>query len=233
MFTWLNLRIRRHGVSTVWRFLHKEGSISPTTGKRVLEAIESLGYSKERKGKKNTELKLVGTVIPDVENPFFSGIVKSLEFFLFRYEFSLLLCNTENNPDLEDDFVKYLGQSGVKGLILIPSKSERRKTELPLDIPVVLLDRTIKGLKTHVVAVNNYQGGRIAVSYLIKKGRKRIAFLGERCDVFGILRVSPVMKKSEIPEGEVIEDLFSGSLSEREVAQEYFPVRPVGKGYIP
>lgn len=170
-------------VSTVWRVLHRQGTLSPATERRVLEAIESLGYQQKGRSKKSAELKVVGAIIPDVENPFFSGIVKSLEFFLFRYGFFLLLCNTENNPDLEEAFVEYLGRDRIGGLILIPSRSEKRRIKFPSNTPVVFLDRAIKGSNVPVVAVNHYQGSRTAVSYLLRKGRKRIAFLGGKPDV--------------------------------------------------
>ncbi|MGQ9623150.1 MAG: LacI family DNA-binding transcriptional regulator [Candidatus Caldatribacteriaceae bacterium] len=170
-------------VSTVSKFLSGKGSFSPHTEERIRQAIEALGFQKEPARGKNSRLKVVGVIIPDIENPFFSSVVKALELLLFRYGYFLLLCNTENNAHLEEQFIHYLSRSGARGILLVPATSEKRSKSLGLNIPVLLFDRTIQEANFPTVMTNHYQGARIAVSYLIQKGRRHIAFIGGRKDV--------------------------------------------------
>lgn len=170
-------------VSTVSKFLNGKEAVSPQTRERIQQAMVALGYERYQNRRKKSDLKMVGVIIPDVENPFFSSLVKSLEFLLFRYGYFLILCNTENNPELEENFVYYLSRIKVKGVILVPSSSTQRSNLKIQSIPLLLLDRSLYGLELPRVTVNHYRGGRIATSYLIQRGRKRIAFLGGRKDL--------------------------------------------------
>jgi DNA-binding LacI/PurR family transcriptional regulator len=170
-------------IATVSKFLSGKGSVSPAAEERIRQAIESLGLKAENIPRRKNSLKAIGVVIPDIENPFFSSMVKSLELLLFRYGFFLLLCNTENDVGLEEHFIHYLNKSGVKGIFLVPASSTRRAQSLSSSVPVVLLDRGVQSADLPLVATNHYQGARIAVSYLLQKGRQRIAFVGGRRDV--------------------------------------------------
>lgn len=170
-------------ISTVSKFLNGKGSLSACTEERIRQALESLGFQGIPVRKQKSKLKVVGVVIPDIENPFFSSVTKTLELLLFRYGYFLLLCNTENSADLERQFVSYLGRSGVRGILLVPATSEKRFDAFERNIPVLLLDRTIRGTNLPFVMTNHYQGARIAVSYLVQKGRRRIAFIGGRKDI--------------------------------------------------
>lgn len=170
-------------ISTVSKFLNGKGSFSPHTEERIRKAIELLGFKGSSTQSKSSKLKVIGVIIPDIENPFFSSVTKVLELLLFRYGYFLLLCNTENNVYLEDQFIHYLSRSGVKGVLLVPATSEQHSKPLASTVPILLFDRTIRGADLPVVATNHYQGARTAVSYLIQKGRKRIAFIGGRKDI--------------------------------------------------
>ncbi len=170
-------------ISTVSKFLNGKGSFSPHTEERIRQAMELLGFKGNSTQHKSTGLKVIGVVIPDIENPFFSSITKVFELLLFRYGYFLLLCNTENNVHLEEQFIHYLSRSGARGILLVPATSEQRSRPLVSGIPMLLFDRTIRGVDLPVVTTNHYQGARIAVSYLIQKGRRRIAFIGGRKDI--------------------------------------------------
>lgn len=167
-------------VSTVSKFLSGRGSISPRTEERIRQALDSLGFQGIPVRERRSKLKVIGVIIPDIENPFFSSVTKILELLLFRYGYFLLLCNTENNADLEEQFISYLSRSGARGILLAPAMSEQRFSAFERNIPILLLDRTIQGTDFPFVMTNHYQGARIAVSYLIQKGRRRIAFIGGR-----------------------------------------------------
>jgi LacI family transcriptional regulator len=170
-------------IATVSKFLSGKGSVSPAVEERIRQAMKSLDLRAENMPRRKNNLKAIGVIIPDIENPFFSSMVKSLELLLFRYGFFLLLCNTENDAGLEEHFIHYLSKSGVRGIFLVPASSVRHTKPLYSGVSIVLLDRSVQGADLPLVTTNHYQGARIAVSYLLQKGRRRIAFVGGRRDV--------------------------------------------------
>lgn len=120
---------------------------------------------------------MIGLVIPDIENPFFSSVTKTLEMVFFRYGYSILLCNTESTLELESNFLQYLNNKGLDGLVLVPANSVERTLPLFATTPIILMDRRVDGLDLPFISVNNYKGSQMAVSYLLQLGKKIIAFI--------------------------------------------------------
>jgi DNA-binding LacI/PurR family transcriptional regulator len=175
-------------VATVSKFLNSKGSFSSTTEEKIREAIDFYNYhhkirSSISDNNSNTLVKTVGLIIPDVENPFFSSITKTLELLLFRYGYFLILCNSDNNLDLENNFFHYLTNKAVNGIILITTNSIERKIQQTSGIPLVLLDRKIDNLKISYVATDNKKGTKAATTYLIEINKNKIAFIGGRDDL--------------------------------------------------
>ena len=166
-------------VSTVSKFINNKGHFSPATEEKIKEAIAFFDYygKESRSKKKNVNLNMIGLIIPDIENPFFSSLTKTLEMVFFRYGYSILLCNTESNFELESNFLQYLNNKGLNGLVLVPANSTKRLLPLSTTTPIILLDRRIDGLDIPFVSVNNYKGAQMAVSYLLQLGKKNIAFI--------------------------------------------------------
>lgn len=102
-------------------------------------------------------------IVPDVENPFFASIVKIVELFLSRLGYSLLLGNSGTNLNLEEKYLDILlEEKVVDGIILIPSDSTQSSfigKLNELDIPLVILDRRIEGLKIPFIISDNVEGG--------------------------------------------------------------------------
>ncbi|NLZ52797.1 MAG: LacI family transcriptional regulator [Thermoanaerobacteraceae bacterium] len=166
-------------VSTVSKFINNKGRFSPATEERIKEALVFFNYyGKETRSKKKVlNLNMIGLIIPDIENPFFSSLTKTLEMVFFRYGYSILLCNTESNLELESNFLQYLNNKGLDGLVLVPANSAERTLPFFATTPIILLDRRIDGLDFPFVSVNNYKGAQMAVSYLLQLGKKNIAFI--------------------------------------------------------
>lgn len=168
-------------ISTVSRFLRNEDKVSLEKRKKIKEAMRNLGF-KPRASQKN-EVAAIALIVPDIENPFFASIVKIVELFLSRLEYSLLLGNSSNNANLEEKYLEVFEEKRVSGILLVPSGpvNDSLVDKLNnLNIPLVLLDRKLEGLKVPSIVSNNIEGGEMATRYLISLGRRKIAFISGR-----------------------------------------------------
>lgn len=173
---------RQAGVSlsTVSRVMNEPNLVSPQTREKVEAAITALGYEKSRPedGKPPEETRLVGLIIPDIVNPFFPLLIKGIEQVSKIHDYSLILCDSENDEALEENHINTLCDRGVDGIILIPSSGATHVEKLvKKGFPFVFLDRSIEMEGASNVTSDNEEGAYQAVKYLLKLGHQRIVIL--------------------------------------------------------
>ncbi len=174
---------RAAGVSTqtVSRVINKKGEISHGTRQRVLHAIEQLGYRPNpmARGLVTNRTFTLGLIVPDVTNPFFPEIVHGAEQMAVEHGYTVILCNTNENPEREMTVLNMLEARCVDGIILCSSRipDEQLRPLLQRLGDVVLLNRHIPLEKVSVVRVDYAEGTRMAVSHLLASQRRRIGFL--------------------------------------------------------
>lgn len=172
------------GVSTatVSRALAAEARVSETLRRRVLDAAAALNYRPNRAARSLRVRRslTVGVVIPDIQNFFFTGIVRGIEHVLEGETFTFLLGNSEGRADRERIYLETLRSEGAAGFIMVPSQQEPGLyRELQASgLPIVTLDRAAPGLSVDHVTVTNQEGARAAVQHLIALGHRRIAYVG-------------------------------------------------------
>jgi DNA-binding LacI/PurR family transcriptional regulator len=171
------------GVSlgTVSHVLNDTAHVREPLRKRVLEAVETLGYqpSQLARGLRRDKTNMLGMVIPDVTNPFFPAVVRGAEDIAFANGYRLVLCNTDNDHEKELAHLNELRTYLPSGLIVIPSsfsdltvQAERYRRA---GTAVVCIDRLPKRWNGDSVTVANEQGAYAATRHLIKIGHKRLA----------------------------------------------------------
>jgi DNA-binding LacI/PurR family transcriptional regulator len=148
---------------------------------RVLRAVRSLGYQPNRlaQGLRNGHRKVVGVIIPDLQNPFFTGLVHGVETVLYAAGYTLLLGHSDGLAEREQTQLGLLRGEGVAGLVFIPGNDPGANYEAirTWQIATVAIDRSPCGLEVDFVCTNNREGMRQAVSHLISLGYKEIAML--------------------------------------------------------
>ena len=94
------------------------------------------------------------------------------------------MCNGDDDPSKELEYLKILKSNKVDGIILTPTgkNAEYINNIIESGIQVVLLDRLVKGVKCDSVLVDNYKGSYTATEYLLGRGYRRIAFIGGYID---------------------------------------------------
>lgn len=134
--------------------------------------------SKEKPSEHKTPM--IGIIFTDFDDSFgiglFNGIEKSAEGkidFLFRRSFGDL--------DREEEIIQDFLRLGVDGFIILPSHATHFNSailELVVDeLPLVLIDRYLKGLGTTAVGTNNLQAAQMGANYLFDLGHKKITIL--------------------------------------------------------
>lgn len=188
------------GVSkaTVSRVLNdSECGVGEQTRVRVKKIAEELGYSVEQtEKKKNVSFtRYVALILPDITNPFFADLAKSVENSLRRKGYSLVLANTDFSEDNEAAQIRELMVKRLEGILLVPSGIRAREEhDLPrrYQIPMVLLDRKLEGISDIPgVYSNNEYASVISCEHLIRKGARDIVFIS------GPLNVSTSIERFE------------------------------------
>ena len=188
------------GVSkaTVSRVLNEsECGVGEQTRVRVKKIAEELGYSVEQtEKKKNVSFtRYIALILPDITNPFFADLAKSVEDSLRRKGYSLVLANTDFSEDNEAAQIRELMVKRLEGILLVPSGIRAREEhDLPrrYQIPMVLVDRKLEGISDIPgVYSNNEYASVISCEHLIRKGARDIVFIS------GPLNVSTSIERFE------------------------------------
>ena len=169
-------------IKTVSRVLNNDRYVKEETKEKIIKVINESNYIPNRIAKSLSSgvSKNIGFIIPDITNPFFPEVVKGASDILMSNGFYLHLCNSDNKPENEIAFIKDLESMWVSGIILAPSYSENRDSEMinNTKVPLVIIDRQIKGINKDMVIINNTKGAYEATKYLIDNNHKKIIFLG-------------------------------------------------------
>ena len=174
---------RRAGLSiaTVSRVINGNYPVSEESRKKVLLAIQELNYKPNAVARslKTESTHTIGILVSDIANPFFMQIAKAVENVVSKNHYNIIVCSSEEDEEKEIRYLKMLFEKRVDGIILSPSgKGNLLAKELETsDIPVVLIDRTIKGLDLDTVAEDSYKGAYMLIRYLLSLGHTEIAII--------------------------------------------------------
>ncbi len=171
-------------ISTVSRVLNRKGGasrISKATVELVLRTAEELNYQPDvlARGLRLKRTQTLGLVVPDIANPFFSHLTRSIQKAAHRYGCALMVCNSEENVALERTHTELLVGKRVDGLILAPTGEPGAHFALlgARKAPFVFLDRNVEGVPAPAVLLDNRRGGYVAARALLEAGHRRIGLI--------------------------------------------------------
>lgn len=145
------------------------------------QAARALNYEPNRVARnlRARTTRTIGVVIPNIENPFFTSVVRGIENVLQASEYGLLLGNANEDPERERFYLAMLRAEGVAGIIFVPLAASPRAYQPLLDagLSLVAVDRVPVGLNIDLVTVANTPGARAAVTHLLGLGRRRIGLI--------------------------------------------------------
>jgi DNA-binding LacI/PurR family transcriptional regulator len=144
--------------------------------------MEELGYQPSRVARRlrMEATQILGLIISDITNPFFTSVVRGIEDVAYANQYSLLLCNSDEDPARESLYVDVLQAERVAGIIISPADENSTSCEplLRNDVPVTVMDRRLRQFDVDTVLVDNVKGAYQATSHLIRLGHRRIGLIG-------------------------------------------------------
>lgn len=181
---------REAGVSksTVSLVLQGSDLIRPETVGKVRRAIEQVGYVYNRGAAnlRKAHSNVIGMVINDLTNPFFAELAVGIERVFQGAGIIPFIANTAENPIRQEEVLKSLMEQGVAGLIVSPARGTAAEAFRRIEtagIPVVFAMRRLPGSRIPAVVPDNRRGAALATQHLIRKGHRRLAFLGGFSDM--------------------------------------------------
>ena len=171
------------GVSlgTVSNVLNSPGLVARATLVRVEQAIAELGWSRDESARQLAagSSKTVGIILTDISNPLFTDLVAGVEDYAYKQGHFLQLGSSAQQVGREATMLEMFERQRVRGLLLAPiGVVEEQLARLQeRNIPVVIIDPPVENPNCCSVAVDDKEGGRLAVEHLVRQGHKRIAFV--------------------------------------------------------
>lgn len=169
------------GVSraTAARVLGGYGRVSQATRDRVRQHAEALGYTPNRlaQGMVTGRTQTVGFVSADMQNPFFGQTMRGFTDVARAQGYDVVIANSEEEPRLERRAVQTLLERRVDGMVVAPTEFRQARhldDAVASGVPIVLVDRSVRGLAADSVLIDNVGSAMDAVSHLIERGHVRI-----------------------------------------------------------
>ena len=174
----------RAGVSftTVSHVLNGTRRVSDSARERVERAVAEMGYapSAVARALRMSETGIIGVLVPNITNPFFAELTRGIEDCCRRTDYSVFLCNSDDDPERQSRYLQILLERRVDGLLLAAAAGEASVLANRLAatrVPTVVVDRAIPGLAADLVRVDHEAGAWQAVQHLLGLGHRAIACL--------------------------------------------------------
>ncbi len=166
-------------IATVSRVLAGKGYISDDARQKVEAAVKELGYRPNRVARslRAQKSRVIGLILSDICNPFFSEISRAVEHVATRHGYSMLICNTDEDPEKEAHYLRLMEEEKVAGILLSPTRAIAKSLDPAMLPPVVLFDRKFPKAKLDSVVIDNEDAALRLTRTLLDGGFCRIAGL--------------------------------------------------------
>jgi len=175
-------RLAGVSVATVSKTLNRSGKVSELLQERVTVAAQKLGYAPHASARslRSGATRILGLLVADLANPYFLKLVESIERLSSAAGYSVILCNSAEDPEREERHLAMLLSQRADGAIVIPTRrgwNGRQAALSNLPMPGILVDRRIEGLDLDSVTTDNVALGRLAAEHLGELGHRRVGVI--------------------------------------------------------
>lgn len=200
-------------ISTVSRAINGKSVVKAETRRRVLELADKYSYSPNEiaRALQKNSTQTIAVVLPDISETFFGTIVKAIDQVVSQHGYMLILADTHEKVEKEQQLVQMLYTRRVDALVLatvaIDGSSVRRF--LNSETPVVFIDNIPSLDHLDAITIDNHKASRLAVEYLLSHGHKHIAtIIGSEQETTGFERLAgyrdALQMNGLLPEDELI-----------------------------
>jgi LacI family transcriptional regulator len=169
-------------VATVSRVLNGSTKVDSLLAKRVQAASAQLQYQPSRAARilAGRASMLIGLLVTDMQNPFYLDLIRGVEAVLQQHGYLVIVCNTLENVQKEQQYLEILAAESVAGAIVVPTRSWNSGMEhlRKRNIPIVAVDRRVEDRSIDCVIIDNMAAAQEAVTHLINNGYRRIGVIG-------------------------------------------------------
>ncbi|KOY16658.1 LacI family DNA-binding transcriptional regulator [Paenibacillus xylanivorans] len=173
---------------TVSKVINQTGRISPATRERVQQVIEELGYIPNSNARSLVlqRTQMLSLLITDITNPFYTTLARGAEDAANQRGYRLLFSNSDEDYGKEKNYVETILSTRVDGVLFAPA-GDRSLNHLKQlqerNIPFVILDRTVPGITSDVIAGDSREGALQLIRYLTNLGHRHIALVNGSSEV--------------------------------------------------
>ena len=173
----------RVSLATVSAVVNGSAYVSPRLKARVQAAIKRLRYQPNLLARSlaTQQSRTLGMIVPDIANPFFPEVVRGAEDAAYAAGYMLLIASSDNDLSKEEVYLRLFVSKRVDGVIFTKAPGRMPKTLQSAlaraGIPLVLLARTIPGLRADVVEMDDRRAAHEGVTHLLRLGYRRIGFI--------------------------------------------------------
>lgn len=168
------------GLATISSYLNG-GNVREKNKVKIEQAIRELHFevNEVARGLKTNRTKVIGIIIPELNNIFCAEIITEVEDILRGHGYATMICDCRTDEKREEEAVEFLLHRRVDGLILMPSgkKGTYLQNFIRAEKPVVLIDRRLEEIGCDCVLVDNEGAAKNAVQQLVEAGHKKIGIL--------------------------------------------------------
>ncbi|WP_016996356.1 LacI family DNA-binding transcriptional regulator [Kocuria atrinae] len=177
--------VARHAnvsIGTVSNVLNRPEVVSEDRRRRVMQVIQELGYVRNDVARqlKAGRSRALGLVMQDSTNPFYNDIALGAETAAEKRGLAMITGNAGLSPKRENVYLDLFEEQRVRGVLFTPQTQELGRIDAlrSRGTPVVLVDEHAPPSRYCSLAVDDVEGGRMAVEHLLDGGARRIAFVG-------------------------------------------------------
>ena len=169
------------GVSrtTISRYLNN-GYVSVESREKIKKVLEETGFTPQRqaKGMRTKKTNLIGVIVPKISSETPARVVEGITEVLSPNGYDILIANTNLSIEKELEYLNIFKSNQVDGIIFMATKVTDKHIEVirDLEVPIVVVAQDIE--KFPSVYFDEFQATEDITSYLIKRGHKKIGYIG-------------------------------------------------------
>ncbi|UGB32013.1 LacI family DNA-binding transcriptional regulator [Metabacillus sp. B2-18] len=168
--------------STVSQYLNKRYDyMSEKTKGRISQAIEELGYQPNivARSLKQKSTSTIGVIVANILHAFSTQVIRAIEDICNEQGFHIIVCNADDEPEKEKNYIEMLIAKQVDGLIIFPTGGniDLYKSLMKRKYPLVFFDRVVEEISASTIMLNNEKAIKMAVDHLVDKGYEQIGIM--------------------------------------------------------
>jgi len=174
-------RRARVSPATVSRVLNRYPHVRPRVRAAVQQAIGALAYRPDHVARSlaRRETQTLGLIVADITNPFYAETARAIVETVRDRGYNVILCNSDNRPRLQEEYVEVLRQRRVDGIIFgsVFLRDPVVEGLVNAGYPCIMYNRRLRSGLGNYIVMDNVRASRELTRHLLDLGHRRIGFV--------------------------------------------------------